>query len=158
VLAYADLNQAKLCQQACERYIKQFPEGPNAGTVGYLSGAVSLQVGDPKTAETFFGIMIEKQPNSQYREDMMMLVGHAKFMQGRWDDARKDYEKYLETFPTGKNKEEVSYRIACIDVFTGKYEDALKKLDIYLTAYPNGEFRQDAKYRVAVCYYAAEQY
>jgi TolA-binding protein len=158
VLAYADLNQARLCQQACERYIKQFPDGPNAGTVGYLSGAVSLQVGDPKTAETFFGIMIEKQPNSQYREDMMMLVGHAKFMQGRWEDARKDYEKYLETFASGKNKEEVSYRIACIDVFTGKYEDALKKLDIYLTAYPNGEFRQDAKYRIAVCYYAAQQY
>lgn len=158
VLAYADLNQAGLCQQACERYIKQFPEGPNAGTVGYLSGAVSLQNGDPKTAEAFFGIMIEKQPNSQYREEMMMLVGHAKFMQGRWDDARKDYEKYLETFTSWKNKEEVSYRLACIDVFTGKYEDALKKLDIYLTAYPNGEFRQDAKYRIAVCYYAAQQY
>lgn len=158
VLAYADLNQARLCQQACERYIEKFPDGPNAGSVGYLSGAVSLQNGDPKTAETFFGIMLEKQPNSQYREDLMMLVGHAKFMQGRWEDARKDYEKYLETFASGKNKEEVSYRIACIEVFTGKYEEALKKLDIYLTAYPNGEFRQDAKYRVAVCYYAAEQY
>jgi TolA-binding protein len=158
VLAYADLNQARLCQQACERYIKQFPDGPNAGTVGYLSGAVSLQNGDPKTAETFFGIMIEKQPNSQYREDMMMLVGHAKFMQGRWEDARKDYEKYMATFASGKNKEEVGYRLACIDVFTGKYEDALKKLDVYLTAYPNGEFRQDAKYRIAVCYYAAQQY
>jgi TolA-binding protein len=158
VLAYADLNQARLCQQACERYIKQFPDGPNAGTVGYLSGAVSLQNGDPKTAEAFFGIMIEKQPNSQYREDMMMLVGHAKFMQGRWEDARMDYEKYMGTFASGKNKEEVSYRLACIDVFTGNYKDALKKLDIYLTAYPNGEFRQDAKYRIAVCYYAAEQY
>jgi TolA-binding protein len=158
VLSYADLNQARLCQQACERYIKEFPDGPNAGTVGYLSGAVSLQNGDPKTAETFFGIMIEKQPNSQYREDLMMLIGHAKFMQGRWEDARKDYEKYLATFASGKNKEEVSYRIACIEVFTGKYEDALKKLDIYLTAYPNGEFRQDAKYRIAVCYYAAQQY
>jgi TolA-binding protein len=158
VLAYADLNQAGLCQLACERYIKQFPDGPNAGTVGYLSGAVSLQNGDPKTAESFFGIMIEKQPNSEYREDMMMMLGHAKFMQGQWEDARNVYRKYLETFASGKNKEEVSYRLACTDVFSGKYEDALKKLDVYLTAYPNGEYRQDAKYRIAVCYYAARQY
>jgi TolA-binding protein len=137
---------------------RSIPDGTNAGTVGYLSGAVSLQNNDPQTAEKFFGIMIEKQPNSPYREDMTMLLGHAKFMQGRWEDARKDYETYLQKYGNGSNKEEVTYRLACIDVFTGKYEDALKRLDVYVTAFPKGDFVPDAKYREAVCYYAAEKY
>jgi TolA-binding protein len=158
VLCYADLNQVKLTQEACERYLKEFPNGANAGTVGYLSGAVCLQAGDPKGAETFFGIMVEKQPDNPFREDMLMLIGHAKFMQGLWDDARKEYERYLAKYSAGRNKEEVTYRLACIDVFTGRYEEALKKLDAYLLAYPKGEYVPDAYYRIAVCYYAAEQY
>jgi outer membrane protein assembly factor BamD (BamD/ComL family) len=98
------MNQAALCQQACQRYLDIFPMGTNSGTVGYLSGAVSLQNNDPKTAEKFFGIMLEKQPDSPYAQDMQMLLGHAKFMQGRWEDARKDYEAYLQKYSGGAGK------------------------------------------------------
>jgi tetratricopeptide (TPR) repeat protein len=158
VLSYADLNNASFTQEACERYLEKFPSGANSGTVGYLSGAVSLQNGDPATAEKFFGIMLEKQADSPYREDMLMLLGHARFSQGQWDNAKKDYEKYLQQYPSGSNKEEVSYRLATIEVFSGRYEEALKKLDVYLTAFPKGEYAQDAKYRIAVCYYAAREF
>ena len=158
VVTYADLNQVESAQRACDLYLKEFPEGANAGVVGYLKGAVCLQAGDPKGAETFFGIMLAQQPKSEFRDEMQFLLGNAKFAQGKWGEATAEYDKYLATFPKGENVEEVEYRRAVTDVFAGKYEDALKALNIYLGKYDKGLFRPDAKYRIAVCYYAATEF
>lgn len=158
VITYADLNQVQSTQRMCDLYLKEFPEGANAGTVGYMKGAVCLQAGDPKSAEAFFGIMLEKQPKSQFRDQMQFLLGNAKFAQGKWAEATAEYDKYLATFPKGENVEEVEYRRAVTDVFSGKYEEALKALNIYLGKYDKGLFRPDAKYRIAVCYYAATEF
>ena len=158
VATYADLNQAQSAQRVCDLYLKEFPEGANAGTVGYLKGAVCLQAGDPKGAETFFGIMLEQQPKSEFRDQMQFLLGNAKFAQGKWAEAMAEYDKYLTTFPKGENVEEVEYRRAVTNVFAGKYEEALKALNIYLGKYDKGLFRPDAKYRIAVCYYAATEF
>ncbi|MEA3208141.1 MAG: hypothetical protein QOE70_1198 [Chthoniobacter sp.] len=158
VVAYADLDQAKRCQELCGQYLKEFPEGPNAGTVGYLSGAVALQVHDYPSAESFFGIMLEKVPKSEYKETMRYLLGNARFAQGKYEEAVKDYEQYLVEFPKGDNIEEVTYRIAVVKVFGGEYEAALKGLNDYLAKYPQGSYAADARYRVAVCKYAASQY
>ncbi len=157
-MTYADLYRVESTQAACQRYLKEFPDGPNAGTIGYLMGAVSLQAGDPKGAEHFFGIMIEEQPKSEYREEMRFLLGNAKFAQGHWDDALKEYQKYVAEYPAGQNLEEAEYRIAVTHLFSGEYEDALKLLQQYVSKYPKGLFTADARYRIAVCYYAAERY
>jgi TolA-binding protein len=158
ILAYADLNRVQSAQKACDRYLKEFPTGPNAGTVGYLMGAVSLQAGDPKSAESFFGVMLEKQPNSEYREEMRHLLGNAKFAQGKWDEALREYKKYLTDFPNGPNVEDVEYRTAVTHVFAGNYTEAMKHLPAYVAKYPQGRFKPDAKYRLAVCLYAGERY
>ena len=158
VITYADMHQVVSAQRACETYLKEFPDGPNAGTVGYMAGAVALEANDPAGAETFFGIMIQKQPNSQYKEEMQMLLGNAKFAQGKWDEAIVEYGKYLSSYPAGRNVEEVEYRVACTHVFQGKYEAALKELNGYVAKYPGGLYAPDAKYRTAVCFYAASQY
>jgi TolA-binding protein len=155
VVAYADLNQAKRCQELCQQYLKEFPEGPNAGTVGYLSGAVALQVQDFAGAESFFGIMIDKVPNSEYKEDMRYLLGNAQFAQGKHDEAVKNYEIYLRDFPSGHNVEEVAYRVAVVKVFGGEYEKAMTALESYMQKYPQGAYVPDARYRLAVCKYAA---
>ena len=158
IIAYAEVEQPKRCQQVCEQYMKEFPEGPNAGTVAYLSGAVALQAQDFVGAETYFGKMLATAPNSQYREEMRYLLGNTRFMQGKFEEALKDYNKYLSDHPAGKDIEEVTYRIALCAVFSGEYEKGMGLLNAYLEKNPQGVMASDGRYRLMVCKYAASQY
>ncbi|MEQ1862769.1 MAG: tetratricopeptide repeat protein [Chthoniobacteraceae bacterium] len=158
IVCYADLARIERTQKLCEAYLERFPNGANANTVGYLLGATSLQANDPKKAATFFGTILEKQPDSQFREQMRLGLGNAHFMQGEFEKAREQYRKYLADFPKGQFAEEVAYREALATLFLGEYEPALAALNTYLQAYPAGAFAADAGYRVMVCKYAGSLY
>ena len=171
VVTLADLNRIKSTQAACDAYLKEYPNGENAGTVGYMSGAVALQAGDYADAEAVFTNMLEKQPKSTYRGTMRYLLGNAKFAQGRYEEANEEYAKYLQAFPAGSSdgagglfgigenySEECTFRIAVSQVFLGNYEKGLAMLNSYVEKYPKGFFLADAKYRIAICYYAASQF
>ena len=155
LVCYADLNRTARTLKLCDEYLAKYPKGPNAATVGYLKGASALQNNDPKSAVTFFGTMLEKQPNSEFREQMRFLLGNAQFMQGEFEEARKQYTRYVKDFPKGSFFEEATYREALTLLFQGKYEETLGKLKAYLQQYPGGAFAADAGYRVLVCKYAA---
>ena len=77
-MALADVNQPKRAEERCEQYLRDFKNGPNADTVGYLLGTVALQAGDPKAAETYFGRILETQPKSQFREQIRYLLGQRQ--------------------------------------------------------------------------------
>lgn len=158
IVALADVSQPQKAQARCEEYLRDFKSGPNADTVGYLLGAVALQANDPRTAETYFGRMLETQPNSTFRDQMRFLLGNSKFMAGKYDEAATEYHKYLNDFPNGQSVEDVNYRLALTALFSGKYQDALNSLQDYLKKYPSGQYVSDAKYRIAVCKYAASLY
>ena len=132
--------------------------GQNAFTVGYLLGATALQENDPKAAETYFGRMLAEQPGSTLREEMRFLLGNAKFAQGKYDEARAEYNQYKQDFPQGTHFEECTFRIALASLFAGNYDDAQPGFEAYLKLYPSGNFASDAKYRLAVCKYSREKY
>ena len=158
ILALADVNQGEKAMARCEEYLRDFKDGPNAETVGYLLGVSALQANDPRAAQTYFGTMLETQPKSQFREQMRYLLGNAKFMSGQYDEATAEYKKYLAEFPKGTSVEDVDYRLALAALFAGKYEAAMKTIGEYVTKYPKGTFLADARYRLAVCKYAASLY
>ena len=158
IVALADVNQPQRAEERCEQYLRDFQNGSNAATVGYLLGAVALQAGDPKAAEAYFSRILETQPKSQFREQIRYLLGNAKFMAGSYEEAITAYKKYLSEFPKGASTEDVKYRIALSALFAGKYQDAMNQLQDYVAKHPNGSFLPDAKYRLAVCKYAASLY
>jgi TolA-binding protein len=158
IVALADVNQAQKAEERCEQYLREFKNGPNAETVGYMMGVVALQANDPHAAEANFGRILKAQPNSKFRDQMRFLLGNAKFMEGKYDEATADYKEYLRDFPKGQNFEEADYRLALTALFSGKYQDAMNQLQAYLRKYPRGAFVSDAKYRLAVCKYAASLY
>jgi TolA-binding protein len=159
VIASADAGRnAEKTRALCDLFLKEFPNSPSAGTIAYLSGATALQANDPAAAESFFGHRLDVDPHGQYAEEMRFLLGNARFSQGKYDDARKDYEIYVKDYPQGSHVEECVYRMALAQLFSGQYEAAWHSLDDYLKKYPSGGFRADAKYRIAVCKYAASLY
>ncbi|CAN5605273.1 hypothetical protein BH18VER1_BH18VER1_06710 [soil metagenome] len=155
IVALADVNQGQRALTRCEEYLREFKDGPNAETVGYLSGAVALQANDPGAAEGYFTRVLETQPKTPFREQIRFLFGNAKFAAGKFDEAAAEYKKYLSDFPKGASVEDVEYRIALTALFSGKYEEAMNGLDAYVKKYPQGTLISDAKYRLAVCKYAA---
>lgn len=158
ITTFAEVNQPKLASTACQAYLKDFPKGPNAFTVGYLLGATALQEGEPAQAESYFGRMLQEQPASTLREEMKFLLANAQFAQGEYDKARTGYQEYLKEFSSGTHVEDADYRLALCDLFAGKYEEAMTGIDAYLAKYPNGAAEQDARYRRAVCQYAFSKY
>jgi TolA-binding protein len=159
IIASVDADRAADKTRALsEQYLKEFPDKPNAAAVGYLLGATALQGHDPAAAESYFGRMLDTQPNSTYREQMRFLLGNARFDQSKFDAARKDYDTYIKDYPNGSHIEEVIYRVGLTSLFSGKYEQAMKELNDYLKKYPHGEFAADAKYRLMVCKYAGSLY
>ena len=158
IAALAEVNQAQKAQQRCEQYLKEFKTGPNADTVGYMLGVVSLQANDAQAAEGYFKRMLETQPQNKFNDQMRFLLGNAKFQAGKHDEAVAEYKKYLNDFPKGENVEEANYRLALTALFSGKYQEAMDQLQAYMKKYPKGQFVSDAKYRLAVCKYAASLY
>jgi TolA-binding protein len=158
IVSLADVNQAQKAQQRCEQYLRDFKTGPNAETVGYMLGVVALQANDPRAAETYFNRTLEAQPNSKFRDQIRFLLGNAKFLAAKYDEATAEYKRYLNDFPKGQNVEEANYRLALTALFSGKYQEAMDQLRAYLKKYPQGQFVSDAKYRLAVCKYAASLY
>ncbi|HSH38977.1 MAG TPA: tetratricopeptide repeat protein [Chthoniobacterales bacterium] len=158
IVALSEVNQPEKAMAGCEQYLRDFKDGPNAETVGYLLGAAALQANDPRAAETYFGRMLDAQQKGTYREQMRYLLANAKFMAGKHDEAAAEYKKYLSEYPKGQSVEDVVYRIALTALFSGKYEQAMNELNAYMQKYPQGAFVTDAKYRLAVCKYAASLY
>lgn len=158
IVSLADINQGKKAQEACELYLKDYKNGPNADTVGYLLGAVSLQANDPQKAEGYFTRILDTQPKTTFREQISYLLGNARFMQGKFPEAKAEYEKYIKDFPKGASFEDAVYRLALTSLFDGKYQEAMNQLEDYVKKYPQGQYLSDAKYRLAVCKYAASLY
>ena len=157
LVASAEVGRTRQTHRYCEEYMKLFPRGQSADTVGYLMGATALQANDFQAAETYFGRMLRERPGSSYREETEYLLGNVYFGQGKFDEANAMYEKCRKDFPDGQHFEEATYRIALCSIFTGKYEEAMRQVTDYLAKYPKGSFVADAKYRLAVCKYAASQ-
>lgn len=112
------VGRVKRCQKFCEEYLQEYPAGPNAGTVGYLSGAVALQAQDYAGAVSYFGTMLQKVPNSQFKAEMRFLLANARFLQTHYDEALKDYRRYLADYSRGKDAEEAGYRVALCHIFS----------------------------------------
>ncbi len=153
-----DVGRVARAHDLAERYLKDFPEGPHADTVGYLLGEMALRSSDTRAAAAYFGNQLDAGKGGDYRDTMRFELGNAQFALGDLDKAQATYGRYATDFPAGPHREEADYRVALCAVFAGNYEKALGMLDGYLKAYPQGEFVPDALYRRAVCQYAASQY
>jgi outer membrane protein assembly factor BamD (BamD/ComL family) len=158
IVALADIHQSEQAKKSCEEYLRDFKDSPNAATVAYLLGTVTLQAGDPNAAETYFDRILQTEPKNRYREQIRYLIGNARFSAGSYDGAIAAYEKYLSEFPKGANAGDVSYRIILCSLFAGKYRVAMTQLQAYVHSHPGSSFVPDAKYRLAVCHYAASLY
>ena len=158
IACLADTGQGKKALEACEGYIKAFPEGANIAAVSYLRGAMALDAGDFTQAVTYFGTALRERPQGQFNDRMTYLIANARLMQGDANAALQSYQEYLKNFPKGDYAVECAYRIGLCLMFTDKYEDAMHKFEAFVKDNSGSEFTPDARYRLLVIKYAAQLY
>lgn len=158
LISYADLLQAKPCRQLCAQYLSEFPKGEHAGTVAYVQGAVVFESGDLRGSTALFGSLVDSHPDSEFIDQMYLMLGGAHFALGELDQSRSVYQKYLAKHPEGPAVEDAKYRAAIIPVFQGQYEEGWKALEGFLADHPRSQYAEDAKYRLMICKYAGNLY
>ena len=158
IVSFVDLQRSVPAQTYAEQYLRDFPQGANAGTVGYLMGAVLLQNNDYAGAEVVFKRMLATQPQNPRKEEMTYLLGNCQFLQAKYEEAEKTFVQYKSDFPQGTHTEDIAYRIAAGTLFEGRVDDAVAPLTDYIKTYPGGSYTPDAKYRLGVCESSQQKY
>ena len=159
IVSLTDLGQTKEALAEADEYLKQFPKGSNAKTVGYMRGVISIQAKDYATAVKYFGDTLAREPKGDYHNKIQYLLAGAYFAEGKFAEADAAYALYAkEAGPKAEFTEDSYYRSILCKLFMGKYQDALDGFNAYLKKYPKGQYVSDAKYRIGVCYQAAKMY
>ena len=94
----------------------------------YLLGDCYLKTGDKQSARNAYGICADMPYNKGQQEASMILYARLSYETGRNDDALRQLNALMATFPKSKYKDEANTLISDLFIKTNNYEDALKRL------------------------------
>ncbi len=98
-------------------------------TAMYLLGDCYLKTDDKVSARNAFGICADMTYNRGQQEASMILYGRLSYETGYNDEALRELESLLTTYPGSQFKDEANTLISGLLIKTNHYEDALKRLD-----------------------------
>ncbi len=147
IIANAQLKRVKSARKLCERYINEFPDGADLGTVSEMFGMLAYENGKLQEAADAFN-KAEGFPKAD-KERLRFLRGNVLFEMQRFDDARTTFELLLNEFPESAYKDDGLYRIALIYFYQNDSINTTKALNNYMKENPKGQYVVDARYRLA---------
>ena len=159
ITAYADVNQPKDARADCDQYLKEFPKGANASTVGYLYGVTALQENDAPAAEGYFGRVLAEQPDSTLRNGDHLPARQRAVRPRQVRRGGGDLPQVpgpVQGRRAHRRKRSTVWRCAACSAATTTRRPSGSKLTSTNTR--KGDLVPDAKYRLAVCDNAAQDY
>ncbi len=147
IIANAQLKRVKAARELCERYIRDFPEGEDLGTVSEMFGMLAYENGKLADAVDSFN-KAEGFPKAD-KERLRFLRGNVLFEMQRFEDARTTFELLVSEFPETAYKDDALYRIALIYFYQNDSINTTKALNSYMKENPKGQYVVDARYRLA---------
>ncbi|MBI2899321.1 MAG: outer membrane protein assembly factor BamD [Planctomycetes bacterium] len=103
-------------------------------------------------AVTAFGAvpLLRQDEKKPLDEESLFAAAEKSHGEGRFRDAERLYEEYLDRFPSGKRRESVSYQRAFCEYQQRKYDEAREHFAAFQADYPKSEQAPWAQYYVAV--------
>ena len=147
IIANAQLKRVNAARLLCERYISDFPDGADLGTVSEMFGMLAYENGQPEVAVEAFN-KAEGFPKAD-KERLRFLRGNVLFEMQRFEDARTTFELLTNEFPNSAYKDDALYRIALIYFYQNDSINTTKALKTYMKENPKGQYVVDARYRLA---------
>ncbi|HYF37057.1 MAG TPA: tetratricopeptide repeat protein [Prosthecobacter sp.] len=147
IIANAQLKRVKSARELCERYIQDFPDGADLGTVSEMYGMLAYDNKKLQEAADAFA-KAEGFPKAD-KERLRFLRGNVLFEMQRFDEGRLTFELLLKDFPQSAYKDDVLYRMALSYFYQNDSVNASKALKTYMKENPRGQYVVDARYRLA---------
>lgn len=147
IIANAQLKRVQTARKLCERYIADFPDGADLGTVSEMFGMLAYENGRLQEAADAFN-KAEGFPKAD-KERLRFLRGNVLFEMQRFDDARTTFELLIAEFPESAYKDDALYRIALVYFYQNDSVNTTKALKNYMKENPKGQYVVDARYRLA---------
>ena len=147
IIANAQLKRVKAARKLCEKYITDFPDGADLGTVSEMFGMLAYENGQLQEAADAFN-KAEGFPKAE-KERLRFLRGNVLFEMQRFDDARTTFELLVNEFPQTPYKDDALYRVALSYFSQNDSINTSKALKNYMKENPKGLYVVDARYRLA---------
>lgn len=158
VRAYAGAGRLDPMKDALNRFTKAVPASPLLPQAFYVAAQTAADKGRADIQIKFLEMGVEKFPNAELTEYMILMQANAYFAAGRFAEAKTAAQRYVGSYPKGKFTEDATYLKAMGSLVLGQIEDAIKDINAYLAQYPQGRFVSDARYRIGSCEYALQHY
>ena len=84
--------------------------------------------------------------NSASYESALYSVGNFLFRLGNWQDAGRQYQALLDTFPQGSHTQDAGWRLIWCSYLAGAHDQARQAFSDYLTHYPRSSHTPSALY------------
>lgn len=155
IIANAQLKRVNAARKLCEKYIQDFPDGADLGTVSEMFGMLAYENGQMDQAVDAFN-KAEGFPKAD-KERLRFLKGNVLFEMQRFDDARTAFELLVNEFPNSAYKDDALYRVALIYFYQNDSINTTKALKNYMKENPKGQYVIDARYRLAFIKFQARE-
>jgi tetratricopeptide (TPR) repeat protein len=147
IIANAQLKRVNAARKLCEKYIEEFPDGADLGTVSEMFGMLAYENGQMQEAVDAFN-KAEGFPKAE-KERLRFLRGNVLFEMQRFDDARTTFELLVNEFPQSAYKDDAMYRVVLSYFYQNDSINVTKSIKAYLKENPKGQYVIDARYRLA---------
>lgn len=155
IIANAQLKRVSAARKLCEKYISDFPDGADLGTVSEMFGMLAYENGQLSEAVDAFN-KAEGFPKAE-KERLRFLRGNVLFEMQRFDDARTTFELLVNEFPQSPYKDDAMYRVALSYFYQNDSINVSKAIKAYLKENPKGQYVIDARYRLAFIKFQARE-
>jgi len=155
IIANAQLKRVNAARVLCEKYINDFPDGADLGTVSEMYGMLAYENGQMDQAVKAFH-QAESFPKAD-KARLRFLRGNVLFEMQRFDDARTTFELLVSEFPEAGYKDDALYRVALIYFYQNDSINTTKALKNYMKENPKGQYVIDARYRLAFIKFQARE-
>lgn len=155
IIANAQLKRVNAARKLCEKYISEFPDGADLGTVSEMFGMLAYENGQLEEAVKAFD-KAEGFPKAE-KERLRFLRGNVLFEMQRFDDARQTFELLVNEFPNSAYGDDALYRVALSYFYQNDSINTTKALKNYIKQNPKGQYIIDARYRLAFMKFQARE-
>ncbi len=131
------------------RYVSEYETEAEIDDATFWLGEALYQDRSYDEAERYFAAVLERYPNSRWREQAAYGLGWARFQQKDFDGAAKAFAEFLKRYPNSEDATEATIRLADSYRYLGQYDQSIKTYKLVGGAGAKGIRDEEARFRLA---------